>query len=533
MKLLRLATVFLLSAAVLLSGCHVIPTHEPSATPPATADITPIKEGVPLYGDMVETDLHGDILQVIQWQSGLYSAGGDMFLYDLSADTVLGQRTLPADDWATGCLADGMYTVSLTSGAVTLYNTACDPRFSWKLGKAMTFAEVSADGEWLLYGESATATVRLRRLKTGEEREILTFSEHVASVGRRDGAFYLCCSTEELLRIDPLKEYAEALVVDNALHRFTPYYCVGTAEDGWHVVSADQPEKPLHLLSSAAGEELIAAGESGWFTTDGTTVRLYRPYADTAYATPNGRLLHARCTATDGLLITTDGTTLTVSRFTPHNAATPPDTSTRTGTRFLLDNIPVIPQNPAYPTGCESVSAVMALRHAGEEITVDEFIDGYLPQADSTLIKKDGRYYGADPYEVFVGDPRTKSSYGCMSPVIKRAIDTYFGTDTRTLDTGGKSLEMLCEQYVAAGLPVLTWVTIAMREVEYHTSWYLPNGERFTWPGNEHCMVLVGYDAEKYYFNDPYLGLRVAYDRTLAEDRYYAMGCQSLVILHT
>ncbi|MBE6767308.1 MAG: hypothetical protein E7549_00170 [Ruminococcaceae bacterium] len=530
MKFLRSVTVCLLLAAVLLSGCYA---HKPSVMPPETADITPIKEGISLYGDVVETDLHNDILQVVQWQSGLDTASGDIFLYDRSAGTVCGQLTLPADAWATGCLDGGMYTVSLTSGTVTLYNTACKPRFSWKLDTAFAFAEVSTNGEWLLYGDGKTATVRLRRLKTGEEKELLSFSGHVASVGRRDGAFYLCCNTEELLRIDPSKEYAEALVVDNALHRFTPYYCVGKAEDGWHAVSADQPEKALNLPSAATGEELIAAGESGWFTTEGNTVRLYRPYADTACAAVDGRLLHAACTDTGALLVTTDGETLTVSRFTPHDGAVPPDTSTRTGTRFLLENVPVIPQNPTYPTGCESVSAVMALQYAGEDITVDEFIDGYLPQADSTLIKKDGRYYGPDPYEVFVGDPRTKSSYGCMSPVIKRAIDTHFGTDTRTVNTGGKSLEALCEQYVTEGIPVLTWVTIAMREVEYHTSWYLPNGERFTWPGNEHCMVLVGYDAEKYYFNDPYLGLRVAYDRTLAEDRYSAMGCQSLVILHT
>ncbi len=531
MRATRFAAVFLLSTAVLLGGCRAAPVHEPDAAPPATADITPFWEGIPLYGDVAETDLHGDVLQIVQWQSGLDEASGDIFLYDLSANAVSGRLALPADTWATGCLADGMYTVSLASGTVTLYDTACKPRFSWKLNTAMAFAEVSHDGEWLLYGDGKTATVRLRRLKTGEEKELLTFTGYVETVGRRDGAFYLCCGAEELLRVDPEKEYAEALVVDSTLHRFTPYYCVGTAEEGWHAVSADQPASPLALPAASTDEELLTAGVSGWFTAAGGTVRLYRPYADTACAALSGQLLHARCTEAGGLLVTTDGKTLTISRFTPHDGTMPPDTSTRTGTRFLLEDVPVIPQNPAYPTGCESVSAVMALQYAGEDITVDEFIDRCLPCDDSGLIKKDGRYYGADPYAVFVGDPRTRSSFGCMSPVIEQAIDTHFGTDTRTLDTGGKSLEMLCEQYVAKGIPVLTWVTIAMREVEYHTSWYLPSGERFTWPGNEHCMVLVGYDAEKYYFNDPYLGLRVAYDRTLAEDRYYALGCQSLVIV--
>ena len=48
-------------------------------------------------------------------------------------------------------------------------------------------------------------------------------------------------------------------------------------------------------------------------------------------------------------------------------------------------------------------------------------------------------------------------------------------------------------------------------------------GETFTWISNEHCMLLVGYDEENYYFNDPYdsHGL-ISYPKTLAEDRHKA-----------
>ena len=44
---------------------------------------------------------------------------------------------------------------------------------------------------------------------------------------------------------------------------------------------------------------------------------------------------------------------------------------------FLL-NVPYINQRMDYPTGCESVSAVMALQYAGVDITVDTFIDDCL-----------------------------------------------------------------------------------------------------------------------------------------------------------
>ncbi len=40
--------------------------------------------------------------------------------------------------------------------------------------------------------------------------------------------------------------------------------------------------------------------------------------------------------------------------------------------------VPYIDQSIKYPTGCESVSAVMLLKYLGYEITVDEFIQNCL-----------------------------------------------------------------------------------------------------------------------------------------------------------
>lgn len=52
--------------------------------------------------------------------------------------------------------------------------------------------------------------------------------------------------------------------------------------------------------------------------------------------------------------------------------------------RVLLD-VPHLPQGEQYPSGCESVSAVMALRYLGVQITADEFIDGYLDRGTFTV----------------------------------------------------------------------------------------------------------------------------------------------------
>ena len=56
-------------------------------------------------------------------------------------------------------------------------------------------------------------------------------------------------------------------------------------------------------------------------------------------------------------------------------------------------------------------------------------------------------------------------------------------------------------------------------------------GDSFTWNGNEHCLVLVGYDADRYFFNDPYKnhGL-IGYDRKTVEQRFLEQGSQSVVV---
>ncbi len=51
---------------------------------------------------------------------------------------------------------------------------------------------------------------------------------------------------------------------------------------------------------------------------------------------------------------------------------------------------PFIDQRDKYPTGCESVTAVMALQYAGVDITVEEFIDNYLPQGNAPYTREDG-----------------------------------------------------------------------------------------------------------------------------------------------
>lgn len=85
----------------------------------------------------------------------------------------------------------------------------------------------------------------------------------------------------------------------------------------------------------------------------------------------------------------------------------------------VIIDAPFIYQVEDYPNGCESVSAVMALRYLGFDIDVDTFIDKYLPCGPRPAVGG----IGPDPSQVYCGDPRSTSGWGCYSSVIANALN--------------------------------------------------------------------------------------------------------------
>ena len=184
--------------------------------------------------------------------------------------------------------------------------------------------------------------------------------------------------------------------------------------------------------------------------------------------------------------------------------------------------VPYIDQSIQYPTGCESVSTVMLLQYLGYDITVDEFIADYLEMKD--FEEREGQLFGADPNLYFCGSPYDKDSFGCYAPVICKAVEKMIGDKYDIVNETGTPMEELIKKYIDADIPVIFWACINMREPIVGPEWrLLDSGEVFTWISNEHCMLLVGYDEEGYYFNDPHenRGL-IRYDKELVEKRHRA-----------
>ena len=197
---------------------------------------------------------------------------------------------------------------------------------------------------------------------------------------------------------------------------------------------------------------------------------------------------------------------------------------------------PYLDQREKYPTGCESVCAVMDLQYYGVDLSVEEFIDNYLPLGDAPHVDGQGNYVGCDPREAFPGSPYEESGWGCYSPVIEkalvRALEDTGRKDLAVARLDGSTLEDLYGRYVSQGVPVLLWATIGMEEpVVSQTFTIQGTGEAFDWVYPMHCLLWVGEAGDSWLFHDPLAGEAVAYSKSQVERAYRGLGCQAVALV--
>lgn len=194
-------------------------------------------------------------------------------------------------------------------------------------------------------------------------------------------------------------------------------------------------------------------------------------------------------------------------------------------------DVPIISQKKEMlPTGCESVSAVMVLQYYKINITPKDFINNYLDK-----LEKDG-----DPDYYFIGSPNNYNALGCFSPAIAISMNKILDNGLIAKVIKNKTINELCHQYIDKGTPVLIWTTIDLLNSYSGKSWIITDskdsskiGTIYTWPCNEHCLVLIGYNNDDYFVNDPwkpYEKVRGAFPKSLLENRFEQMGSQAVII---
>jgi len=189
--------------------------------------------------------------------------------------------------------------------------------------------------------------------------------------------------------------------------------------------------------------------------------------------------------------------------------------------------VTAINQHPLLPTGCEATAAVTVLNYLGDKVTIKEFADNWLLKSRDFYYIED-IMYGPDPNTAFLGDPYTTNSFGCYANAIVSAVNKNSELCIANR-INSQNLEELCG-YIDNGQPVIIWTTMDMREPSEGKSWILPTGEKFTWIAGEHCMVLVGYSEDRYWFCNPQNGRVEDYDKELCQSRYETLGCQAILI---
>ena len=196
--------------------------------------------------------------------------------------------------------------------------------------------------------------------------------------------------------------------------------------------------------------------------------------------------------------------------------------------------VPFIGQGHSLPTGCESVSAAMALQYLGFSVTAEDFARDHLSSAPFYR-DTGGVWHGPDPRRAFVGDPHDPDALGCWAPAIKSGMSRFLAGLARdkagiyrVRNETGAELGYLCRRYIDRGIPVLIWISIDLRPT-VNGPWYRtePEGQPFMWISNEHCVVLSGYDREHYICCDPWEDRGVVrYPRETVWQRHRELGCR-------
>jgi uncharacterized protein YvpB len=165
-------------------------------------------------------------------------------------------------------------------------------------------------------------------------------------------------------------------------------------------------------------------------------------------------------------------------------------------------SVPMVYQIPELPRGCEVTSLTMLLNYYG--VQVDKMTLAYNIKKDETPYRvMDGEVYFGNPNTGFVGDMFSfaKPGLGVYHEPIKELAESYL--PNQVVDLTGSDFDAV-EYSLSKGKPV--WVissyTFSPVPASRWMLWHTPTGDSIV-TYIEHSVLLIGYDNEFVYLNDP------------------------------
>lgn len=223
---------------------------------------------------------------------------------------------------------------------------------------------------------------------------------------------------------------------------------------------------------------------------------------------------------------------------------------------YYIENVPFINQfNLGYPTGCEAVAATMAARYSGYNVSSATIIantptdtKGKRQETRTKEIKEDvlneetGEmetiittteetvWVGENPFKYFVGHPskgKSTGSYGCFAVPIVTALRN---SGVSCTDISGCSIDTVFG-YIEKGKPVIIWCRANAADLTAGVTWKYPDGSgEFSELVGEHCAVLIGYDGDYVYLNDPAVGKGVKQPKGKFIRNWQKLYSQAIII---
>lgn len=190
---------------------------------------------------------------------------------------------------------------------------------------------------------------------------------------------------------------------------------------------------------------------------------------------------------------------------------------------------PVYLQYPELYNGCEVTSLSMLLNYYGIEKSKIDLVPEMVKDPTPVQLAKDGSItYWGNPNTGFVGDVTGKSmGFGIFHGALLKLMEKYIPS---SIDLTGEPFDRI-EQQISDGFPVIIWTTNDFRVPATWIVWDTPLGP-FKTTMKEHAVLMVGYDIEYVYVNDPMTGkskVPVEKERFIAA--WEAMGMQALSYL--
>ena len=206
---------------------------------------------------------------------------------------------------------------------------------------------------------------------------------------------------------------------------------------------------------------------------------------------------------------------------------------------YKIEGVTVLKQED-LKAGCETYACTMLLQSQGIDMDEFEFANNYLVQKPIYENAEDD-WYGPDMDSAYVGE--IEWGYGVNSPAMGKFMNQMLkdkGSNKKAYVLSDVSLEQLCKDYIVNDIPVMVWATTNMQEPYVKRIWTInyvdPEisdaqiGDTEQWLQNEHCLVLIGFDKDNYYFADSVAGEVSVFEKATTQDKYEKLGNQAIVV---